>query len=61
MVNYGEIWCQRLYLYRHRIVSDVYAAQACNVVKLLAYAFQKAGTTVPEKIAQVLYTTKRVD
>ncbi len=43
---------------RFGFVPDAYAAQAYDAVKLLAYAFQKAGTTVPDKVAQALYATK---
>jgi len=43
---------------RYGILPDAYAAQAYDAVKLLAYAFQKAGTTVPENVAKVLYATK---
>lgn len=43
---------------RYGMRPDVFAAQAYDAARLLAHAFQKAGTTVPEKVAQALYDTK---
>ena len=43
---------------RYGSIPDAYAAQAYDAIKLLGYAIQKAGTTVPEKVAQALYATK---
>ncbi len=43
---------------RYGSIPDAYAAQAYDAIKLLANAIQKAGTTVPEKVAQALYATK---
>lgn len=43
---------------RYNAVPDQYAAQAYDAVKLLAFAMQKAGSTVPGKVAQTLYNIK---
>lgn len=43
---------------RYGSVPDAYAAQTYDSLKLLAHALQKAGSSVPEKVAQALYDTK---
>jgi len=40
------------------VIPDSAAAQGYDSVMLLAYAMTKAGTTVPDKVAEVLRTTK---
>jgi len=39
-------------------VPDLWAVQGYDAVNLLAYAMKKAGSTVPDKVAEVLRSTK---
>lgn len=43
---------------RYGVLPDAYAAQGYDAVRLLSQAIQRAGTTVPDKIAVALRSTK---
>jgi len=47
------------YQKKYGIAPDRGAARGYDAVKLLAYAINQAGSTVPDQIAQVLHGTKR--
>jgi len=48
----------RAFQERYGLLPDVWAAQGYDAVKVLAHAMEKAGTTVPGKVAEVLHSTK---
>ena len=48
----------RAFQKRYGLLPDVWAAQGYDAVKVLAHAMEEAGTTVPEKVAEVLHSTK---
>jgi len=41
------------------VLPDAWAAQGYDTVKLIVYAMEKAGSTVPKKVADVLRSTKK--
>jgi branched-chain amino acid transport system substrate-binding protein len=43
---------------KYQITPDGPAAQAYDALKVLAYAMEKAGSTVPAKVAKALHSTK---
>lgn len=48
----------KAFMHRYGELPDCWAAQAYDAVKLLASAMEKAGTTVPIKVAQALRATR---
>lgn len=43
---------------KYGTIPDPMAAQGYDAVKLLVYAMKKAGTTAPDKVADILHSTK---
>ncbi len=43
---------------KYGVLPDTWAAQGYDAVKLLSHAMEKAGTTVPDKVADMLRSTK---
>jgi branched-chain amino acid transport system substrate-binding protein len=48
----------KTYYERYSEVPDAQAAQGYDAIKLLAYAMEQAGTTVPDELAEALRSTK---